>query len=182
MISDYLGHFPFLSLILCSLTSVHTSNPPFYFSYFHCIDHGLCYPCGQLDISFLGGQKSNLSVLEFSMNKCKWPRPWLYMEVQKKKKILSCFGEVIQALLRREAFFPDLDSQANKRNSLNSCISHSWIHIFCTAETRGEVFTFLLLTSLFHCVLLAPILEMLKLLNYRIKCFALPSVYERNWK
>lgn len=101
---------------------------------------------------------------------------------KKKKKILSCFGEVIQALLRREAFFPDLDSQANKRNSLNSCISHSWIHIFCTAETSGEVFTFLLLTSLFHWVLLAPILEMLKLLNYRIKCFALPSVYERNWK
>lgn len=72
LISEYLGYFPFLSLILCPLTSVHTSNHPphLYFSYFHCIDHGLCYACGQLDISFLGGQKSNLSVLEFSMNKC----------------------------------------------------------------------------------------------------------------
>ena len=139
MISENLGYFPFLSLILCRLTSVHTSNHPLlYFSYFHYIDHGLCYTCGQLDISVLGGQKSNLSVWEFSINKCKWPCPWLYMEVQKRKNFMSCFGEVIQAWLRREALFPDLDSQANKRNSLNSCISHSWIQIFCTAETRGE--------------------------------------------
>lgn len=51
-------------------------------------------PVGIWTFFFFQGQKSNLSILEFSMKKYKWPFPWSYLDVQKRKIFQVALGKL----------------------------------------------------------------------------------------